>query len=96
MYLGKGSKAVGGAAGIGDNVNVRIVLCLIHTDNKHWRILAGCGDDNLLGSTLYTTATTKPLIPNKIKDQSMTFTSFHFLVNSAFEMHFKTQKVTYL
>jgi hypothetical protein len=58
MYLGKGSKAVGGAASIGDDVNVGLVLGLIHTNNEHRCILAGSRDDHLLGTTLQ--------LPNKI------------------------------
>jgi hypothetical protein len=50
--LSKGSKAVCGAASIGNNVNVRGVLVLIDTNNKHGCIFAWGRDNNLLGTTL--------------------------------------------
>ena len=52
-HLSKGSKAVCGAASIGNNVNVRGVLVLIDTNNKHGCIFAWGRDNNLLGTTLY-------------------------------------------
>jgi hypothetical protein len=51
-YLSKRSKAVGGAASIGDNVNVRLVFLLVDTTNEHGGILARSRNDNLLGTTL--------------------------------------------
>jgi hypothetical protein len=51
-HLSKRSKAVGCAASIGDNVNVRLVLLLVDTNDKHGGILARSRDDNLLGTTL--------------------------------------------
>ena len=45
-------KAASGAACIGHNVNVRHVLLLIDTNNKHGGILAGSRDDDLLTTTL--------------------------------------------
>lgn len=52
MYLGKDSKAVGGATGIGNDVDVGLVLGLIDTDDEHRCVLAGSSDDYLLGTTL--------------------------------------------
>jgi len=51
-HLSKRSKAVGCAASIGDNVNVRLVLLLVDTNNEHGGILARSRNDNLLGTTL--------------------------------------------
>ena len=34
-HLGKGSQAVGGAAGVGDDVEVSGVLVLVHTNHEH-------------------------------------------------------------
>lgn len=50
--LGKWSKAVSGAASVGNNVKVRLVFVLVDTDNKHGSILARGRDDNFLGTTL--------------------------------------------
>jgi len=52
FYLGKGSKAVSGAASVGDNVKVGLVFVLVDTNNKHWSVFAGGRDNNLLGTTL--------------------------------------------
>ena len=50
--LGQGSKAVGGAASVGDNVQLGLVLVLVDTNNEHGGILTRGGDNNLLGTTL--------------------------------------------
>jgi hypothetical protein len=52
VHLSKGSKAVCGAASIGNNVNIRGVLVLIDTNNKHGCVFAWGRDNNLLGTTL--------------------------------------------
>lgn len=51
-YLSQRSKTVGGAACIGDNINIRFVLLFIYADNKHRSILAGSRNDDLLSATL--------------------------------------------
>jgi hypothetical protein len=51
-HLSKRSKAVGCAASIRDNVDVRLVLLLVDTNNEHGGILARSRNDNLLGTTL--------------------------------------------
>jgi hypothetical protein len=51
--LSKGSKAVCGAASIGDNVKIRGVLVLVDTNNEHRGIFARGRDDHLLGTTLF-------------------------------------------
>jgi hypothetical protein len=51
-HLSKRSKAVGSAASIRDNVDVRLVFLLVDTDDKHGRILARSRNDDLLSTTL--------------------------------------------
>jgi hypothetical protein len=51
-HLSKRSKAVGGAASVGHNVDVRPVFLLVDTNNKHGGVLAGSRDDDLLSTTL--------------------------------------------
>jgi hypothetical protein len=51
-HLSKRSKAVGGAASVGDNVDVRLVFLLVDTNNKHGGVLAGSRNDDLLSTTL--------------------------------------------
>lgn len=53
--LGEGSKAIGSATSIGNNVKLWFVFFLVNTDNKHRCIFAGSRNDNLLGTTLITT-----------------------------------------
>lgn len=50
--LGKRSKAVGGARGIGDDLHAGVVGVQVDTDDEHGGISAGSGDDDLLGSAL--------------------------------------------
>ena len=66
--LGQWSKAVGGATGVGNNVQLGFVFLLVHTHNKHWGIFARGGDHNLLGTTLIpqnSTSTTQSITYNK-------------------------------
>jgi hypothetical protein len=51
-HLSKRSKAVSGAASVGDNGDVRLVFLLVDTHDKHGSVLAGSRDDDLLGTTL--------------------------------------------
>ena len=51
-HLSKRSKAVGSAASIRDNVNVRLVFLLVDTDDEYGRILARSKNDDLLSTTL--------------------------------------------
>ncbi|BAS79612.1 Os02g0601350, partial [Oryza sativa Japonica Group] len=51
-HLGERSQAVGGATSVGDNVNVRLVLLLVDTNNEHGGVFAGSRNDDLLGTTL--------------------------------------------
>jgi hypothetical protein len=41
-HLSQRSEAISGAAGIGDNIEIRCILVLIHTHDKHWCIFARC------------------------------------------------------
>ena len=50
--LGKGSKAVGGARGVGDDLSLGIVRVEIDTANIHGSVSRGSRDDDLLGTTL--------------------------------------------
>ena len=50
--LGKGSKAVGCAGGVGDDLNIGLVGLLVDTHNVHGSISGRSRDDNLLGTTL--------------------------------------------
>jgi len=50
--LGKRSKAVGRARGIGDDLDIRLVGLLVDTHHVHGSISGRSRDDNLLGSTL--------------------------------------------
>lgn len=50
--LGEGSKAVGGARGVGENVDVLGVRLVVDTHNEHGGIGGRSGDDDLLGTTL--------------------------------------------
>lgn len=50
--LGKGSQAVGGARGVGDNVGGAVVGLLVDTHHVHGGIGRGGRDDDLLGTTL--------------------------------------------
>lgn len=54
FHLGKRSQAVSCAAGIGNDINVRLVLVLVDADHKHGSIFAGSRDDDFLGTTLLT------------------------------------------
>ena len=50
--LGKGSKAVGGARGVGENVDVGLVGGVVDAHDEHGGISRRSGDDDLLGTTL--------------------------------------------
>jgi len=50
--LGERSQAVGGARGVGDDLNVALVALLVDTHDEHWGISRWSRDDNLLGTTL--------------------------------------------
>lgn len=50
--LGKGSQAVGGAGGVGNDVGGAIVLVLVDAHDEHGGIGRGSRDDDLLGTTL--------------------------------------------
>jgi hypothetical protein len=50
--LGKGSQAVGGARGVGDDLHAGVVGLQVDTDHEHGGISAGSGDDDLLGTAL--------------------------------------------
>ena len=50
--LGKGSKAVGCARGVGENLDVRLVSLVVDTHNEHGGVSRGSRNDDLLGSTL--------------------------------------------
>mmetsp|Transcript_5694 Transcript_5694/g.14613 ORF Transcript_5694/g.14613 Transcript_5694/m.14613 type:complete len:438 (-) Transcript_5694:148-1461(-) len=51
-HLGEGCQAVGGARGVGNNVEVGRVLVLVHTHHEHGRIRRRGGDNDLLGTTI--------------------------------------------
>lgn len=50
--LGEGSKAVGGARGVGEDGDVRGVALLVDAHDEHGGVGGGSGDDDLLGATL--------------------------------------------
>jgi len=50
--LGEGSKAVGGARGVGKDLDVGLVGLLVDTHDEHGGVSRGSGDDDLLGATL--------------------------------------------
>lgn len=50
--LGEGSQAVGGARGVGEDVDVLLVLGVVDTHDEHGGVSGGSGDDDLLGTTL--------------------------------------------
>lgn len=50
--LGKRSKAVGGARGVGDNVVLGVVGLEVDTADEHRSVGRRSRDDDLLGSTL--------------------------------------------
>lgn len=50
--LGEGSQAVGGAAGVGDNLGLGVVGVKVDTADVHRGIGRGSRDDDLLGTTL--------------------------------------------
>mmetsp|Transcript_8206 Transcript_8206/g.24575 ORF Transcript_8206/g.24575 Transcript_8206/m.24575 type:complete len:472 (-) Transcript_8206:150-1565(-) len=49
--LGNGSKAVGRARGVGDDIHGGVVALLVNAHDKHGRVRGGSGDDNLLGTS---------------------------------------------
>lgn len=50
--LGEGSKAVGGARGVGDDIGAAVVGLLVDTHHVHGGISGGSRDDDLLGAAL--------------------------------------------
>lgn len=50
--LGERSQAVGGARGVGENVDILGVRLVVDTHDEHGGIGGGSGDDDLLGTTL--------------------------------------------
>lgn len=50
--LGEGSKAVGGARGVGEDGDVRGVALLVDAHDEHGGVGGGSRDDNLLGAAL--------------------------------------------
>ena len=50
--LGEGSQAVGGARGVGEDVDVGLVVLVVDTHDEHGGVRGGSGDDDLLGTTL--------------------------------------------
>ena len=50
--LGEGSQAVGGARGVGEDVDVLGVGGVVDTHDEHGGVSGGSGDDDLLGTTL--------------------------------------------
>jgi len=76
--LSEGSKAIGGAASIGNNVKLRFVFFLVNTNNKHGCIFAWGRNHNLLGTTLITTKSNITLISN----YSIIFLDIYYKVNS--------------
>lgn len=50
--LGERSQAVGGARGVGEDLNVGLVAVLVDTHDEHGGIRRGSRDDDLLGATL--------------------------------------------
>lgn len=50
--LGEGSQAVGGARGVGEDVDVLLVLGVVDTHDEHGGVSGRSGDDDLLGTTL--------------------------------------------
>jgi len=50
-HLGKGSKTVGGAGGVGDNLHVLLISSLVDAHDEHGGVGGGGGDDDLLGAT---------------------------------------------
>ena len=50
--LGKRSEAVGRAGGVGDDLDVRLVLLLVDAHDKHGSVCGRRRDDDLLGATL--------------------------------------------
>lgn len=50
--LGEGSKAVGGARGVGQDLDVGLVALLVDTHDEHGGVSRGSRDDDLLGATL--------------------------------------------
>lgn len=54
--LGEGSKAIGGAGSVGENLDIGSVLLLIDTHYEHGSIRRGSRDDDLLGTSLQVSA----------------------------------------
>ena len=50
--LGERSQAVGGARGVGEDVDILGVVLVVDTHDEHGGIGGGSGDDDLLGTTL--------------------------------------------
>lgn len=50
--LGEGSQAVGGAGGVGEDVDVSLVVGVVDTHDEHGGVSGGGRDDDLLGTTL--------------------------------------------
>ena len=50
--LGEGSQAVGGARGVGEDVDVGLVVFVVDTHDEHGGVSGRSGDDDLLGTTL--------------------------------------------
>ncbi|KAI8439274.1 hypothetical protein MSG28_013111 [Choristoneura fumiferana] len=53
--LGQGSKAVGGARRVGDDLGGRVVRFKVYADDEHGRVSTWSRDDDLLGTTLQVT-----------------------------------------
>jgi len=62
--LGEGSKAIGSAASVGNNVKLWFVFFLVNTNNKHRCIFAWGRNHNLLRTTLRKTKPQITLISN--------------------------------
>jgi hypothetical protein len=55
--LGDWSQAVGGAGSVGDDIHVRGIPLVVHTDDEDWSVVLGwAGDDSLLGTALHVEA----------------------------------------
>ncbi len=50
--LGERSQAIGGARGIGDNLDIGLVFLLVDAHDEHSSVCGGCRDDDLLGTPL--------------------------------------------
>lgn len=58
-HFGEGRQAVGGARGVGDDLEAGIVSLQVHADDEHRRVSRRSGDDDFLGATFQVSLQTR-------------------------------------